>query len=202
VTTIADLERAVSATEAVHKLKKERVDQLSALVEDLKLDVEELAKTEQTLLFISTKILGQSITNVDTLVTQGLRLVFDDQQLTFSTKTEKYRGKTSVKFELTDNGVVAPLTESYGGGVLVIVGLLLRVVTIVTLKMRRVILIDESLSHLSESYIPNASKLIKRFCSKLGFEIIMVTHQEEFAAHADTRYKAGRRGLLTIYTKA
>jgi len=184
--------------------RDEAIRSLSALegeLVELSSDIELLTKVEQTLLHISTKVLGQSTKNIDKLVTVGLRLVFEDQNLEFTTSTEQYRGKTAIKFQLLENGRSAPMMDAYGGGVLVIVGVLLRTFTTMSLGMRRILFLDETLAHLSEQYIDNASRLLKKLCDELDFTIIMVTHQPEFAAHATLSYKAFARGGETVFEK-
>ena len=192
-------EKRVSALEG---RREEALSLLSTYEEDLlelSQDIELLTKTEQALLHISTKVLGQSTKNIDKLVSVGLKMVFEDQRLEFRTSTEKYRGKTAIKFELLEDGRVAPLMNAYGGGVLVIVGVLLRTFTTMSLGMRRVLFLDETLAHLSAQYIDNASKLLKKLCDELDFTIVMVTHQPEFAAHADFQYKAVQVGGATDF---
>jgi len=198
---LAELDKRVSALEG---RREESITTVTNLETDLKGLIEEaelLTKVEQTLLFISTKVLGQSTKNIDKLVTVGLRLVFDDLNLEFRTHAEKYRGKTAIKFELLDNGRSAPLMDAYGGGVLVIVGLLLRTFTTMSLGMRRILFLDETFAHLSESYIDNASRLLRKLCDELDFTIVMVSHQPEFASHADISYEAVSRGGSTIFEK-
>jgi len=198
---LTQLDRSVSSLEG---RRDEAVQNLADLEEELielGSSVELLTKVEQTLLHISTKVLGQSTKNIDKLVTVGLRMVFEDQNLEFTTSTEKYRNKTAIKFQLLENGRSAPLMDAYGGGVLVIVGVLLRTFTTMSLGMRRVLFLDETLAHLSEQYIDNASRLLKKLCDELDFTIIMVTHQPEFAAHSTISYKALAKGGETVFEK-
>jgi len=101
-----------------------------------------------------------------------------------------------VRFILLQDGQEAPITDSYGGGVIVVAGVLLRVVTIMALKARRFLVLDETLAHVSKQYVPNVSKLLNKLCLELGFNILMVTHTEEFSDYAQThfRVKAGKMG--------
>lgn len=156
-----------------------------------------LGLVDQVLMNLSSRLLAKSVGVIDRLVTSGLRITFDDQKLEFCAKVESYRGKTAVSFQLKENGREAPIMESYGGGVLVVAGVLLRAVVIIALGFRRVLVLDESLSHLSAAYIPNASRLLRKLCKELGFTILMVTHQPEFAAEADYHYelKPSSQGL-------
>jgi len=199
---LTNLDRSVSSLEGRRGEVIRTLSELEEELTDLGSSVELLTKVEQTLLHISTKVLGQSTKNIDKLVTVGLRMVFEDQNLELTTSTEKYRNKTAIKFQLLENGRSAPLMDAYGGGVLVIVGVLLRTFTTMSLGMRRVLFLDETLAHLSEQYIDNASRLLKKLCDELDFTIIMVTHQPEFAAHANLSYKALARGGETVFEKA
>jgi len=167
----------------------------------LKEDILITQQAEEVIGRISQQILGQSISTVDQLITGGLRLVFDNQQLEFRTTTEKLRGKTTAKFHLNEDGKSWPLMDSYGGGVLVVAGVLLRVTVIVVLGLRRILLLDESLSHLSPQYVENASKLLKKIGADLGFEILLITHDAELAVHADHHYQATKGPNGTVFKK-
>lgn len=187
-------DKKISQREAVLMDRREKFVLLLNELQDLGKEAEILEKVEQVLLSVSTRVLGKSVDVIDHLVTAGLKLVFEDQQLEFKTYVEKARGKTAVRFELLDKGKAFPLLESYGGGVLVIVGVLLRVVTILVCDMRRVLFLDETLSHLSDQYIGPASRMMKDLCARLDFTIVMISHAEEFATYADFHYNAEDRG--------
>jgi len=186
------IDRQLIGLEALRAERERAKERLERELEGLEQEGELLEKVEATLQHIGSKILGQSTKTIDQLLTAGLRLIFEDQNLTFKTKVERFRGRTAVKFELYEGGHTAPLMDAYGGGVLVTAGVLLRVVTIMILGLKRVLILDESLAHLSEQYIPNASKLLQRLCSELDFAILMVSHQAAFAEHADRHYVAKR----------
>lgn len=183
-------DRSITASEALLKERKKKLRDLEKELDDLKSEKDLLTMVDTTLSTISSKLLGKSLKVVDKLVTTGLRITFDDLNLEFKTTVEKSRGKTAVKFDLLQNGISRPIKDSYGGGVIVILGVLLRIITIISLNSRRVLLLDESLSHLASAYIPNASRLMKKLCEELKFDILMVTHQTEFAAEADIHYEA------------
>jgi len=180
----------------------ERKRDYSRLLEECKyLDKQSdlLTKVDHTLQAISQKVLGGSITTVDKLVTSGLRVVFDDLNLEFKTVIERTRGRTGARLELYESGRTFPLTDSFGGGVLAVVGVLLRVAAILALDLKRVILLDETLAHLSEQYTENASKLMKKLSKDLHFTILLITHQSAFAQHADKHYQVMTRGGNSVF---
>lgn len=198
---LREIDNRVASLEALRSYRITHHEALVKEVEQLTADADLLTKTEQVLLHISTKLLGQSTQTVDKLLTTGLRIVFDDQNLEFRTVTDKMRGKTAIKFQLLDNGRSTPIMDSYGGGVLVVAGVLLRVVTITALGLRRVLFLDESLSMVSSQYLDNTSRLLRKLCDELDFQIVLVTHQEELAAHATSRYRAEAQGGATVFVK-
>lgn len=198
---MAEMDRLVAAKEILRKEKERQVEALTKNIKTLTETADLTTRAEQVLIHVSTRVLGQSTNTIDKLVTAGLKIVFDDQTLEFRTEVDKYRGKTAINFQLLQDGRSTPIMDSYGGGVLVVAGVLLRVVTIVTLKMRRFLLLDESLSHLSIQYVPAASLLLSKLCEELDFTILMVTHEQAFADNADTHYLARKTNGVTVFEK-
>ncbi len=190
---LGQLDRELARHEGLWQARADRVDTLAADIEAGEVEQVTLKKVNDALLLLSSKVLGTSTEKIDRLVTAGLRLVFDDQAVEFRTKVDRKRGKAQVVFEVICNGVEAPPTEAYGGGLIVVIGVLLRVVTILVLKQRRLLVLDESLSMLSVQYIPGASRLLNKLAEDLDFDILMISHQELFAEHASKHYEA-RRG--------
>lgn len=188
---LLSLERVLAVSESTYS---NRADALAILTSEclaLTGEIDLVTKVNQALLFISNKVLAQSTDVIDRLVTLGLKSVFDDLSLEFKTSVDKLRGRTALRFELWQDGHTVPLTDSYGGGVLSVVGVLLRVVTIIVLKLNRILLLDESLSFLhSPRYIASAGVMLKRLAKDLNFTILMVTDDGRFAENADVHYTA------------
>lgn len=202
---VEDLRGFVLQQEAIAGEREREMVRLQNLTVNLGREEEILRKTELVITEIAQKVLGSSSGVIDQLVTGGLRAVFTDQKLEFKTKIDRYRGKTAMKFELLHNDHQAPLMEGYGGGVIVVIGILLRVAVIMALNLRRVLLLDESLANVAEQYVPNVSALLKKLCRELGFTILLVTHSEHFAEEADTHYQArdgGPEGTIFVKMKS
>jgi len=118
-----------------------------------------------------------------------------------SSVIERSRGRTGARLELYESGKTFTLVDSFGGGVLAVVGVLLRVASILALDLKRVLLLDETLAHLSEQYTENASKLMKKLSKDLDFTILLVTHQSAFAQHADKHYQVALRGGNSVFVE-
>lgn len=187
------LREAVVREEGRREERLREVQELSARVKALSDEEEILRQAELAITELAQKVLGSSTKNIDTLISGGLKAVFQDQSLEFKTVIDRYRGKTAMRPILMQNGHEAPIMEAYGGGVLVVVGVLLRVALIMALNLRKVLVLDETLSHVSEVYIPGVSALLRKLCKELGFEILLVTHADLFAEGADRHYH-GKEG--------
>lgn len=187
-TEISELHTKLRMAEGVLRDRERALSDLNHKVSAMTADLEVVTKAELALSEIASRVLSTSTTSVDDLVTLGLRSVFTDCNLAFRSEVGKFKGKTSLKFALIEDGEEAPLMDSYGGGVIAVVGVLLRVMLITMLGLRRVLVLDETLANVSEQYIPEVSRLLKKLSTDLGFEILLVTHQPEFASHADAHY--------------
>jgi len=198
---LQDAELELRSLEAQFEHRYENFQRIATECEHLKVESRVITDTESLLFHISSKVLGSSTGAIDKLVTAGLQLVFEDQNLALTTELDKQRGKTAIRFKLTENGQAAPIREGYGGGVLALVGVLLRVTTILILDLKRFLVLDESLAHVSEQYVHPTSKFLKKLCEELGFDILMVTHQKEFAEYADLHFEAKRINGKTLIQK-
>lgn len=189
-TRLSQLEKILSRFEIQKEQQIKSLENLSREMTRLGNEIFLNEASEKVISQISQRILGSSTSNLDKLITSGLRIVLPDQNLEFKTEITTYRKKTAIEFKLIQDGKVVPLLDSYGGGVLVLIGVLLRVMVIILLDMRRILLLDETLMHLASKYIPDASKLMKKLCDKLGFTILMITHQPDYATYADNHFEA------------
>jgi len=196
---LRELELAIQSLSTLYNEREKRVNDIDVVLNGLISEADLLDKVEKVLQSISSRVLSQSTKNIDKLVTAGLKIVFNDLNLELRTTVDRYRNKTSIKFDLYENGQTAPIADSYGGGVLVVAGVLLRVATIVTLGLRRMLVLDESLAFLSVKYHDNASRLLKKLCTELKFTVVMVTHADTLAVHADKHYEAKRDGKATTF---
>jgi len=172
VNRLGELEKKLLVQETMRTVRQETVDHLKLETEELAKEEDVLQGVEKALLRISTQVIARSTQRVDKLVTLGLRAVFVDQDLSFRVEIKRgYGGRTGAK-------------------------LTLRVALVDAFKMRRLLLLDETLTHLSVQYHERASALLRKLCSDLNFKVLMVTHASAFARYADRHYlaKKGPKG--------
>lgn len=140
---------------------------------------------------------------VESLVTAGLQAIFGDggEQLSFHMVKSTVRNATSIEFEVHTTKpdgtvVVTDVLSARGGGVAAVIGVLLRVVLILLTRetgqrVSDVLVLDESLAHLSEDRLEAAGEFLRTLVEHAHLQILMVTHQTELVGPADVVYRLG-----------
>lgn len=134
---------------------------------------------------------------IESLVTNGLQTIFG-QTLSFHlVQSDKDKGRRSevdfvVRSTLAGGKIIdTPVMGARGGGLAAVVGVLLRIV-ILLLDHKDTdtpLILDEPFAHLSSRYTVPMAEFLKELVEKTHIQIIMVTHQPEFASYADKIYE-------------
>jgi hypothetical protein len=133
------------------------------------------------------------------LISYGLTLVFGDRFKRFRLNAGVERNQVvlnpTLVFEV-DAGieVTSGIMGAHGGGPADVIGFMLKLLVIIFNgkdKVRPVLFLDETFSHLSDEYLPAMAQVIRKFVDELGtdLQIVLVTHQKEFSEVADVAYK-------------
>lgn len=202
VPTCEDLEKRVgSHLRSVHLLEG-KLQELERQRDDFGMEIESLGADihilEHTVVLFDKMLqdlVGESLDKIKKLTTTGLRLIFNDQTLSFSAELGMDRKQPSLAFYLEDEttGIKAPIRGNFGGGPVAVADMLLRVICILKLNLNRVMLLDEALSQVSSLYLPNAGEFLQKLCTKLQMTILLVTHSD-FRGSAHKVYRATLKG--------
>lgn len=182
--------KGVSAFKGVRDSLNDQLKELEGREDELVRSRELLRKCETLFTQLVVKVTEQSLERFTSLVTRGIQYVFSDPSLVFSATVEKFRGKTAVKFSMGED---VPILQSYGGGLVTVISVLVRVYVIMSIEGRRVLFLDESLSHLSRDYVPRISKLLRKLSEELGFKILMISQDPTFTSECTSHYEAVRK---------
>ncbi len=134
------------------------------------------------------------------IVSLALAAVFPDPykfELEFVTKSNK----TAANFWFEKDGDRYTPGSATGGGPLDIAAFALRTSlwSLVTPRLRSILILDEPFRFLSKDLQPLASEMLKMISSKLGLQIIMVSHSNELIEGADRVFKTHfSKGITTI----
>jgi len=176
-----------------HSVSKKKLDRLN----DERLV---LQQTVELFRFVIENKSQESREKLEKLLTFGLRTVFKDQVLSVDLDEAMERNKHSLKINLVHNGTQKPLFGSFGGGVVNVAGNVLRILTVVSMQMKRFLVLDEQFSMVSENYVPNVAELMRKLCDKMNMDILMITHKEAFKEYANKIYHVDldKNGILRV----
>ncbi len=145
--------------------------------------------------------------NVNTaqdLLTEGLKAVFDDLDLSVRADVEMQRGKVSVDLITVQKDKIQGITEgssveAYGGSIATVQSVLLRIVVLHRRGLRPLLLLDESLAAVAEHYVPRVGRFLAVLAERLNIDILAVTHSSVLVEAADKAYRIQKKdGVATF----
>lgn len=169
---------------------REEKESIENEVEGLKDEILTLKKVEELFKYLLDEYVHKYAESFSRVVTEGLQTIFHDQDLELDVNVTQRRKKVYVEFETVEGERKGPALESFGGGVAAVESLLLRILVILKTGLSRTLILDESLASLSEEYIETMSSFLREMCSELDMNILLITHNRNFADHSDTSYRA------------
>lgn len=186
------LAQQVERTYGQYEARKVRVGQLTEEVAQLEADIGLLGLTEAALSTLLAEVSKENLQQIETLVTYGLHMVFDNHPLQFRFVQTQQRGGPSLEPVLVAaDGAESPILDAHGGGPAAVVGFLLRLIVCHRLGLYPLILLDEAFAMVSAEYVDNVAKLLKELAKQLNTTFVLVTQQRSgsFLEQADRAYE-------------
>lgn len=103
-------------------------------------------------------------------------------------------------FRIRDStGLETDIMEADGGGLVNVTCFLLRVLLLLAARpsLRRLLVLDETLSELSPNFVPLGAALLRHISEEGKFQLVVVTHQEALAEAGDVAYEFSKRDGVT-----
>lgn len=162
--------------------------------------IKELENEEELLELVASlirQLIDAEVTDgvkaVEKLQSEGLAEVFYDQNLAVRAEVEESRGKVSVTLltttELKNGAVVEGVADqSFGGSVLTMQSILMRITVIFRRGLRPLLLLDETLVAVADQYIDRATKFLYTLSKRLGIDILLITHDDAIVSAAHRAY--------------
>lgn len=138
-------------------------------------------------------VMGQ-VRTIETIVSEGLKTIFFDQDLSFKAEVSSKYNKVSVEFFICEGdpehgGVKGSPLDSFGGGPASVASLILRVLTLLRLKRKKLLLLDETLAAVSDDYIEPTAQFLQKLTETSGLTVLLVTHKTAFLEHSKVAYQ-------------
>lgn len=197
---LANVERGVDELRMCHAKRTAARDMLAEQIDDIESRAESgqlraklLDYVHEVLKVIAEKREAKVRERLEALVTQSLRLVFDDDSYSFFIEQDVKRDQAVARLMLEKadedgNLFKTPLRGFHGGGIVDIVAFVLNaiVLTFVRPQRRQTMWMDEPFSQVSKSYRPRIADMMRWLHEETGLQFVIVTHEEEYLSVADT----------------
>ena len=125
---------------------------------------------------------------IELLVTHGLQSVFEDPDIEFKVEFLSRRNQIEADFYLewveVGRRIKGNITDTYGGGIVDIISIILRLVVLELAGIPGPLFLDEPGKMISEQYIPNFGKFLIELSKTFGRQIILITHNEVLSEYA------------------
>lgn len=179
---------------------RRNLESTKAKIEKLSSDLELYLKAGELLRALMDKLALDYVKVIESVVSEGLRSIFVDQDLAFIAEVGHFRNKVSIELlvrrERNGVEVVGPPLESTGGGVSSIASLTLRLLALMRLKKFPLLLLDETLSAVSDDYVDATGQFLGKLAETTGIPILLVTHKQSFLEHAKNAYQGHEETLV------
>lgn len=135
---------------------------------------------------------------VESLLTEGLQVIFDDLDLSVRSEINIQRGKVAVDLitvqKHSDGTVIeGSSTDACGGSVSTVQSVLLRIVVISRRGLRPLLLLDESLAAVAEHYVPRVGKFLALLSDRMGLDVLAVSHNPSLVEAATNAYRISKK---------
>lgn len=174
--------------QAVRDQLAEELSERQNEVEALSLRIDKLTKVGELLRSLMDKLVLDQVRTIEGIVTEGLQAIFPDLALAFEADVGTKYNKIAIDFFLKqgveETAVRGAPLESFGGGPTSVSSLILRLLSLLRLKRFPVLFLDETLAAVSDEYIDEAGRFLRKLSASTGIDILLVTHKAAFLEHA------------------
>ena len=174
---LQEAEEKLYRLEERKRLFEERLEEVETRLQELERSIEEeeevLSLAQETSEYLRRKVSER----FSDFVTEALQYVFGPN-LSFKAEIKISRGLPAVKFYLNVNGLDVDPLDAQGGGVVDVLSLLLRIVSLEFKCKESPLLLDEPFKHLSSDYVPKAVNFLEQYSKQNGRQIVLVSHKD------------------------
>lgn len=186
------------------EIKKQQ--EIHKLIDDLVIRQDVLEKVSELFRRLIDQEVVDNAKTAEGLLTEGLKAIFDDLDLSAKAQVDVQRGKVSVELltvqtENDGSQTEGLSTDAYGGSVTTVQSVLLRIVVLTRRGMRPLLLLDESLAAIAESYVPRVGEFLSLLSDRLGLDVLAVTHNPALIEQAKTAYRINKKDGEATFSK-
>jgi hypothetical protein len=178
---------------------------VEAVIAVLEHQAEVHAKLAMLLTSVSEQAQEDARARFESLATRALQVIFGPE-LSFGLVPGESGGQPTLEPVIRSDygGTITETSvlDARGGGMAAVTGFVMRLVKLLlTPGARRVLLLDESFAHVSESFTDRVASFLREVADQAGVQIILNTHDPVYAQYADQRVRLvlGPDGLTQVF---
>lgn len=196
---IKELRTWIEDKKSKRQLLTQQISQKNLLIQEKTVHCDNLTKARWILSEVAKQTQTKFKEYVENLVTMAIRAVYEDRSIRFLLDFEINRNKSEALMRVQE-GTKEPYTpeDEMGGGIIDMIGMALRIVlwSIESPRSRNVIIADEPMKNLGHGkLLTRAGNILKEISHKLGFQLILVTHEPELVQIADKAWRVTHNGV-------
>lgn len=179
--TYDDIKSKVLRLEADRALAKRRAYECRQAYSEAKANLKAMVRAQEIIQHVAQDIQARVFGTIADVVTHCLKSVFGDTYR-FIVDFQRKRNRTEAELYLEKDGERFDPLSATGGGIVDVASFALRLVSILLAagRTRRILILDEPFKFLSAEYRERARDMLEAVANEMGFQIIMVTHIDEF----------------------
>jgi len=190
----------------VCSMQRRELDSLEKSLSEGRIEIEQLGKELEVGgkgLEIFKKLIDhlteRSLGTIEKLVSGGLRVIFDDRDLSFKIVVGNRGSAKTCQFLMIEDGIEREI-ESCGAGLSSVVSMLLRIYFIKELKRPKFLILDESMTRIATAYVDNFFSFLKEVIRAFGLDVLFITHDVRFVDYGDDVYEVQKGGGVELIT--
>lgn len=189
-----DLRARLNHLNSLKGFTESRVAQTSKEIALAEMDIDVINQSIELLNRLSEEEVENGIKTYVSLLEEGLKALFPEQQVGLKGEIDKVRGKVSLRLKTTfisEDGVEVEGegVDSFGGAVATVQSLLLRISLILKRGLRPFLVLDESFPAVDEYRTELLVDFLKSLCERLDMDILCITHNQSISEQADLSYR-------------
>lgn len=190
----------------LQETEQKKVNDLDLEIALLESDLDVKQQAQGVLDLLAQKEVEEGVKTYISLLDEGLKAIFPEQDISQVAEITKIRGKVSVRLKTVVKGkdgieVEGEGLDTFGGAVSTVQSLLLRVSLLLKRGLRPVLVLDETFPAVDENRVELLVDFLKALCSRLDMDILCVSHNTSLAESADRSYKVKATKNGAVFTE-
>ena len=178
IDSMIDYRTKLDGARAAYALAADSVAQEKRGIAAAETAVMEAGEARRILQVSAQAVQQQAHARIAGVVSRCLETVFAEDAYQFKMDFVQKRGRTEARLLLVRDGLEISPLDAAGGGVVDVASFALRLACLVLSRppVRRLIVADEPMKHLSKNYRPQVRALLAELAAELEIQFIIVTH--------------------------